>query len=171
VILICHPSFATASRSSDLIPFMQLARDYLSGEEQMVHEGNLSALQSKRGTYGEDLKEQRELQQRFESSPEGADRSRNILAAKTHQTDLLIRTGQADEALNELPSMLDEIKDLNGGPAFTEAQVLGLFAEAYRAKEQYGTSAKYFSHALGSLEARGQRKIDPFCIRFPVLLQ
>lgn len=43
LILICHPFYAAAGRSSQLISFMEIARDHLSGEERLVHEGNLSA--------------------------------------------------------------------------------------------------------------------------------
>jgi hypothetical protein len=34
LILICHPFYAASGRSSQLIPFMEIARDHLSGEER-----------------------------------------------------------------------------------------------------------------------------------------
>jgi tetratricopeptide (TPR) repeat protein len=107
------------------------------------------------------LRAHRELQQLFESSPEGADRTRNILAAKTQQMDILIRLGKADEALQDLPSILQETKNWADAPASAEAHVLGLFAEAYRAKEDHKQAAKYFAGALSSLQARGATDENP----------
>jgi tetratricopeptide (TPR) repeat protein len=161
LILICQPFYAAAGRSSELIPFMMLARDHLTGEERLIHEGNLSALHAQKGTYAEGLRQHERLQQLFESLPEGSDRTQNILAAKTQQVDLLIRLGRADEALEELPSILEEMRNWADAPPSAEAHVFGLFAEAYRAKEDHKKAAKYFTDALASLQAHGATDENP----------
>jgi tetratricopeptide (TPR) repeat protein len=69
--------------------------------------------------------------------------------------NLLINLGRADEALVELPSILEETRNWSDGPPSAEAHVLGLFGEAYRATKQYKKAAGYFVQALSSLEARG----------------
>jgi tetratricopeptide (TPR) repeat protein len=138
---------------------MKIARDHLAGEEQLIHIGNLSAIQSNGGGYREGLEEQRDLQRLFEQAPEGPDRARNILASKTQQINLLIHLGHADDALLGLPSILDETKNwTRAAPASAEAHVLGLFGEAYRAKKEYGKAAGYFAQALSSLEKRGAKE-------------
>jgi tetratricopeptide (TPR) repeat protein len=161
LILICQPSHAAAGRSTELIGYMKLAHDHLSGEKRMIHAGNFNVQHSQKGTYAEGLREHQKLQQAFESLPEGSDRTRNILAAKTHRMDLLIRLGKPDEALEELPSILQETKNWTDAPASAEAHVFGLFAEAYRAKEDYRQAAKCFGDALSSLQARGASDENP----------
>ena len=88
-------------------------------------------------------------------------KARNILAARTQQTDLLIRLGRADEALQDLPSILEQTRGWADAPESAEAHVLGLFAEAYRAKEDLKKSAKYFTDALSSLQAHGATYENP----------
>jgi tetratricopeptide (TPR) repeat protein len=75
--------------------------------------------------------------------------------------DLLIRLGQADKALEDLPSILQEMKNWADAPASGEAHVLGLLAEAYRAKGDYKKAAKYFTDALSSLQAHDAMDENP----------
>jgi tetratricopeptide (TPR) repeat protein len=161
LLLICQAQFAAGGRSSALLPFMEKAKDHLSGMERMIHEGNLGAFQSNNGTYAEGLRQQEDLQKRFEALPDHADRTRNVFAAKTQQMNLLIRLGRADEALRELPGILKEVIALQGVPPSAEAHVLGLFGEAHRAKGDFKSAARYFTDALGSLDRSGATNEKP----------
>jgi tetratricopeptide (TPR) repeat protein len=161
LLLICQAKFAAAGRSSALLPFMAQAQDHLSGMEQMIHEGNLGAFQSNNGAYTEGLRQQEDLQKRFEALPEHADRARNVSAAKTQQMNLLIQLGRADEAIRELPGILKEVIALPEAPPSAEAHVLGLLAEAHRANGDFKSAAKYFNDALSSLDRRGATNERP----------
>ena len=155
LLLICTPFYAGAGRTNEIVRFMKIARDHLTGSDRMIHEGNLSALRARWGAFRDALREQRDLEHYFEHSEDGSDRIRNTLAAKTQQVNLLINLGCPDEALEKLPAILRTTQEWTDAPPAAEANVLGLYGEAYRAKEDYKTAASYFSKALASLEARG----------------
>jgi tetratricopeptide (TPR) repeat protein len=155
LLLICMPLYAAAGRTGEIVHFMKIARDHLTGSDQMIYEGNLSAIRAKSGAFRNALREQQDLERYFEKSEYGYDRTLNILAAKSQQANLMINLGRPDEALELLPTILNGIREWKEAPPSSEANVLGLYGEAYRAKEQYNIAAGYFSKALASLEARG----------------
>ena len=107
------------------------------------------------GDYELCLDEQRDLQLWFEQNQQGSDRSRNVLAARTQQMNCLIHLGRAADALIELPDILTQMKQWKEVPPYTEAHILGVFGEAYRALGQYQTTIQFFTKALQSLERNG----------------
>jgi len=155
LLLICTPLYASAGRTTEIVRFMKIARDHLTGPDRMIHVGNLSAIRARSGGFRDALREQQDLEHFFEQMGDGPDRTRNLLAARTQQVDSLIHLGRADEALEKLPSILQTTREWAEASPTAEAHVLGLFGEAYRAKEDYKRAADYFSKALASIEARG----------------
>jgi tetratricopeptide (TPR) repeat protein len=155
LLMMCSPLFYQAGRSSELVPYMETAIENLTGEERMIHFGNLSAHRSQNGDYEFGLKEHRKLQLWFEQNQQGSDRSRNVLAARSQQMDCLIHLGRASEALLELPDILEKTRQWKEAPHFAEAHILGTIGEAYRALGQYKITIQYFTEALKSLQVNG----------------
>jgi tetratricopeptide (TPR) repeat protein len=152
LLMMCSRLFYQAGRTSELVSYMETAIENLTGEERMIHFGNLSAHHTQNGDYELGLKQQRELQQWFEQNQHGSDRSRNVLAARSQQMNCLIHLGRASEALLELPNILEQTTKWKEAPPFAEAHILGIFGETYRALGQYKTTIHYFTKALESLQ-------------------
>jgi tetratricopeptide (TPR) repeat protein len=155
LLLICMPFYASAGRTAEIVHFMKIARDHLTGSDRMIYEGNLSAIRAKSGAFREALREHQDLERYFENSEEGYDRTLNILAAKSQQANSLINLGRPDEAFPLLDVVLKTTREWKEAPPASEANVLGLYGEAHRAKGEHKDAAGYFSKALASLEARG----------------
>ena len=155
LLLICSRLFYQAGRTSELVSYMETAIENLTGEERMIHFGNLSAHHAQQGDYELCLKEQRDLQLWFEQNQQGSDRSRNVLAARSQQMNCLIHLGRAPEVVIELPEILEQAKRWKEAPLSAEAHILGIFGEAYRALGQYKTTIHFFTKALKSLQENG----------------